>query len=118
VRSFARDVLEDHGYKVHEAADAVEALAATSHHRFDLLVTDVVMPGMSGVELVNSLEATSGEGMPVVLTSGFAEDPEIVGLMGSVPFLAKPFGASDLLRAVRGALDDVTGPRFAHGSNL
>lgn len=83
-----------------------EEYLATSHDDAGCVVTDVRMPGMTGLELVLRMKA---EGMPhpIVITSGHADILLAVEAMkaGAVGFLQKPFKASDLVEAVRGALD-------------
>jgi len=49
------------GYRVHEAADAVEALELTARRQFDVAVVDLRMPGLSGVELLDKLKAAGAE---------------------------------------------------------
>jgi CheY-like chemotaxis protein len=108
IRRLAARTLRDHGYEVIEATNGAEALAAWEQHgaRVDVLLTDVVMPGMTGVELVERI-AARGDATRVVLMSGYA-DPESVGRVqspGAVGFVEKPFTQAALLRAVRSALD-------------
>jgi len=109
VRRVARRVLEGRGYTVLEAPDAEAALALVTRHEgpIDLVVTDVVMPGIDGRELARHLAHLRPELRGVIYVSGHAEDA--IGSEGSLPleraFLRKPFSASTLLAAVRRALD-------------
>src|SRR5437867_2941313 len=75
VRSLARKGLESYGYQVREAADGPAALELCARHPrgIDILVTDVVMPGMSGRELAERL-APARSGMRVLYTSGYTDD--------------------------------------------
>ncbi len=77
VRHLARDVLSSEGYRVLEAGDGQEAveIAADFDGPIDLLVTDIVMPRMSGIELTDTLRRTR-PGIPAVLLSGY---PDRVG---------------------------------------
>jgi two-component system cell cycle sensor histidine kinase/response regulator CckA len=72
----------------------------------DLVVTDVVMPGMSGLELLDAIRRESPK-LPVLLMSGYSgglvEHARPDGV--DAPFLAKPFRMKELAEAVRGALD-------------
>jgi CheY-like chemotaxis protein len=107
VRAFAVRVLREAGYVVHAAADGVAAtqLAAAEARGIDLLLTDVVMPGIGGRELASSFAATH-PGMRVLFTSGHTDD-EILrrGIFRhSEQFLAKPYTPDVLLDAVRAAL--------------
>jgi two-component system cell cycle sensor histidine kinase/response regulator CckA len=108
VREFAQSVLEMEGYQVIEVAAADEALQAASEWAggIHLLVTDAVMPGMSGMALAAELTTQRPE-MRVLCMSGYVENvTEYLGLPArSVAFLQKPFGASDLTRKVRLVLD-------------
>lgn len=108
VRGFAARALTDRGYAVLEAADGADAIdvARTHDGRIALLVTDVVMPGMRGAELAQRLTAEFPE-MRVLFISGFTELG--IGNHGGVrpegAYLAKPFSAEGLARAVGAALD-------------
>jgi two-component system cell cycle sensor histidine kinase/response regulator CckA len=122
LRAVTREVLEGAGYRVHVASRAEEALAVSEAHPavIDLLLSDVVMPGRSGPELAAELLARR-PGLRVLYTSGYTSDAIARhGLQeAGVRLLQKPFSPSDLLRAVREALDEpltraaARGPRAA-----
>jgi CheY-like chemotaxis protein len=105
VRRLAATSLRELGYHVLEAADGAEALRLLERHGgpVDLLVTDVVMPGMGGPELARRL-AMSRPRMRVIHTSGSADGAEL-GIGSTTPFLAKPYSMAALARKVREALD-------------
>jgi signal transduction histidine kinase len=108
VRRLTRDVLTGAGYHVLEAAGADEAMQVAAGHTavIELLVTDVVMPGRNGVELVDRLR-TVRPGMRVLYVSGYT-DLGIVreGLLAEdAAFLQKPFSPENLLRKVRQVLE-------------
>jgi CheY-like chemotaxis protein len=107
VRSLARAVLERTGYTVIEAADGLTALTLAGERRddIDLLLTDVVMPGMTGLELARRVSALR-RGLPIVLMSGYAEEglPRAAAADHELGFLAKPFTNEALLARVREAL--------------
>jgi two-component system, cell cycle sensor histidine kinase and response regulator CckA len=107
VRRLARDVLSTAGYRVLEANGADEALqVAGAQPAIDLLVTDVVMPGRSGIELADRLRSASID-VRVLYISGYT-DAAIVrnGLLAEeAAFLQKPFTPQDLLRKVRQVLE-------------
>jgi CheY-like chemotaxis protein len=93
VRTTTADMLEELGYTVLEANSAEEALSLVSRGQaFDLLVTDHLMPGMNGTNLISHLRAER-PAASYVLVSGFAEH---VGVDIDVPRLSKPFRASEL----------------------
>lgn len=113
VRRLAREVLTRYGYTILEARDGEEALAIAEHHQsvIDLLITDVIMPGLGGRALAVKLIATR-PAIRVLYTSGYAADLMLrEELEGDLPFLAKSFLPSDLIRTVRGVLDAPIPPR-------
>lgn len=106
MRKLTRKMLEEHGYKVLEAIDGEAALEAIAKHsaRIDLLLTDVVMKGMNGPELVLRMMDTHPE-MKVVYMSGYTG--ELVmhqGLQGGIRLLEKPFTRWALLKSIDEAL--------------
>ncbi len=104
VREIAREFLESGGYKVIEAKDASEAINLAAKHggAIDLLVTDMVMPGMTGQELAVHLQREY-PGLHIVFMSGYSEHAatEMAHADPSVRLLSKPFSRGALLRAVR-----------------
>jgi CheY-like chemotaxis protein len=106
VRAVVERTLGRHGYQVVSVSTAEEALAlANEHPGFDLLVTDVVLPGISGRELAQRLSVTRP--LRVLLVSGYTEDAIVHGGMldPRIHFLQKPFQRAELLAAVRKLLD-------------
>jgi PAS domain S-box-containing protein len=113
VRSLARTVLEQKGYRIIEADSGLSALEQWQQQRnqIDLLFTDMVMPeGMSGRELAARLLAEK-PGLKVIYSSGYTDDMlgESSPLRNNPNFLEKPFDAYKLLKHVRDCLDGVTG---------
>ena len=108
VRAFARTVLERNGYRVLEAAGGMDAFArvATREHEVDLLVTDVVMPLMSGKELARNLAHISPK-LKVLYVSGYTGNTILHSaiLDQGADFLQKPFSSQELLAKVRELLD-------------
>jgi PAS domain S-box-containing protein len=109
VRTLEVQVLRQQGYTVLEAADGEEALHLAQTHAEDihLLLTDVVMPHMSGRELANRLE-TIRPGTKVLFTSGYTDNTIAHhGMLDpGIAFLQKPFGPLALTRKVREVLDN------------
>jgi DNA-binding response OmpR family regulator len=105
IRSPIRKILSREGYAVIEAGSADEALAAASGVKIDLLLTDVMLPGVSGLDLARRLYAAQ-PGLKVLYMSGYAPDDAV--RTGADPpgarFLAKPFTLAVLLATVREAL--------------
>ena len=114
LRALAVRTLASAGYRCLDAADAADALRVIEREqgRLDLVVTDVVMPGMSGGGLGEQLAALR-PGLPVLYTSGFPDEDAIRrGLLAEGnPFLQKPFAPNDLARKVREVLDGTSGMR-------
>ncbi|MFC5846813.1 response regulator transcription factor [Deinococcus petrolearius] len=104
VRELVREYLEEHGYRVRVASDGHEGLLEVRHHRPDLVLLDVMMPGMDGLEFLRRLRAT--EGMPVILlTARDAELDKVLGLeLGADDYVTKPFSMAELLARVRAHL--------------
>lgn len=108
IRQLAHEVIARAGYHVLEARNADEALEVAPTHkgRIDLLLTDVIMPGASGVELASQLKGLRTD-VSVLFMSGYT-DSAIVrnGLLSDeAPFLQKPFTPEGLLRKVRQVLE-------------
>jgi two-component system cell cycle sensor histidine kinase/response regulator CckA len=116
VRKLARTVLETRGYNVLEAADGREALFQCGAHEgsIDLLISDVMMPGMGGRELAEHA-LMMRPGMKVLFMSGHTEDVILKeGIEKGTAFLQKPFRPADLAHKVREILDSHAGTA-AHG---
>lgn len=109
VRRATRRILADAGYVVLEASSGSEAiaLASSSGAKLSLVLTDVVMPGMSGRELVARL-VPDHAGMRVIYTSAHTQDTAVRHKIpaGEVHFLQKPCPAETLLAKVREVLDE------------
>jgi CheY-like chemotaxis protein len=97
VRSLVRTILEHAGHEVLEAANAAQALEMLSERTPDVLLTDIVMPGMNGLALAAEAHHRR-PGIPVIFMSGFASR-YADELIGSI-CLRKPFTANELLLAV------------------
>jgi two-component system cell cycle sensor histidine kinase/response regulator CckA len=108
VRVVARGILRKNGYHVIDARHAGEALLVCEQHpgTIDLLLTDVVMPQMSGPELAKRL-AKSRPGMRVMCMSGYTDDSIVRhGVLGTeIAYLQKPITPESLTRKVREVLD-------------
>jgi two-component system, cell cycle sensor histidine kinase and response regulator CckA len=109
VREVAREFLESGGYTVLEARDGGEAMSVAASHvgSIDLLVTDMVMPGMTGPELAGRLQQKC-HGLQVLYMSGYSEHRAASTSQGdsSLRLLTKPFSRSAILRLVRQTLNE------------
>jgi PAS domain S-box-containing protein len=110
VRDMCVRVLDELGYKVLQASNGKEAIALSKGRggRIDLLMTDVVMPGMNGSELATQLILHRPE-MRVLFTSGYTENVIVHHgvLDDAVSFLGKPYSPSTLAKKIRQVLDKV-----------
>jgi two-component system cell cycle sensor histidine kinase/response regulator CckA len=108
VREVAREFLESGGYTVIEAHNGAEALRLATERKgsIDLLVTDMVMPGITGKELARRLQFLHSD-IGVVYMSGYSEQAaaETAQVDENVRLLTKPFSRGSILRAVRAALN-------------
>ena len=104
VRELAREFLEAAGYTVIEARNGQDALKLAAEHsaEIDLLITDLVMPGMTGQQLAALLQP-SRAGLGISFMSGYSEHAasEAAQSGSAVRILTKPFNRGALLRAVR-----------------
>ena len=107
VRSLVASSLRRDGYRLLIAGSAEEALTTAHSHDgpIDLLLTDAMMPGKSGVELANLMRAER-PGIPVILMSGYTEETlNVPGLKEPIELLQKPFSPRELRRRIREVLD-------------
>jgi two-component system KDP operon response regulator KdpE len=99
-----RQVLAAHGYAVRTAEDGEFALAIVGEWQPDLVLTDLQMPGMNGLELCRRLRAVSE--IPIVILSVRNEEEAIVEALdaGADDYITKPFGTNELLARIRSSL--------------
>lgn len=103
IRELVQFKLAQAGYEVVAATDGTEALAAARSQQFDLAVLDVMMPGMSGVEVCRALRAEAATStLPVILLTAKAQQADMdSGLAaGANDYLTKPFSLRDLTSRV------------------
>ena len=108
LRKLTQSFLESHGFRVHAAQNGEEALQVEAQHsgKIDLLLTDVVMPGMNGKALAERL-LQKQSGMRVLYISGYTDSfiARHGALEPSTVLLHKPFTEEELIRKVREVLD-------------
>lgn len=105
VRAALADLLHSAGYRALTFASAEDFLEQGDTQRFDCLIADMHLPGMSGIALLRQL-AANGIALPAVMITG-REDPamqEQIRHVGSVPFLRKPFADDELFAAMQQVL--------------
>ncbi len=112
VCEFMAQMLEDEGYRVEVATDGAAALRMLNDaaERFDLIITDQTMPGITGIELAGEVRKLQPN-LPVVLCTGYARTvtPKALARVGVRWMLSKPVSPDDLLAAVREALQGGAG---------
>ena len=106
IRSLVGEVLTRSGYKVFAAPNGDEAILLLEQHvdEIDLLLTDVVMPGMRGPDLARAAALLSPN-LRVLYTSGYASEPDEAFEDPDVAFIGKPFSPKELVSKVRDVLD-------------
>jgi CheY-like chemotaxis protein len=92
------------GYRVTEAGNGAEGLAALAATRPDLLVVDFAMPDMTGAEVISKARQSFPE-LPVILATGYADMAAVERLAGKPTILRKPFDIAALGDAVNEVLD-------------
>ncbi|MGE0591225.1 MAG: response regulator [Vicinamibacterales bacterium] len=120
LRELLRTTLSHSGFEVHPVASAEAALGLEPDQDFDLLLTDVVLPGRSGPDLVRAVRAMA-PGLPVILMSGDGGRVAVdADLQSGAGVLRKPFTVVELLETVREAARHVVRPaeRGADGGAL
>ena len=109
VRGLATAILESLGYRVLSAADGPTALALAAVHEgpIDLVLTDVVLPGMNGKQVAEQLELMR-PGIEVLFTSGYSQD--VIAHRGvldrEVAYIPKPYSPKDLAMKIREVLGE------------
>jgi DNA-binding response OmpR family regulator len=101
-RNIVAEFLREEGYQVDEADDGVSALQLLNKKSFDLLICDLLMPRISGFDVIAQMKSRSLS-MPVIPITGYPEALVEKGL-GHLPRFTKPFNLYDLLHTVRDLL--------------
>lgn len=108
LRVVIRMVLERAGYEIAEARHGVDALESIGVQIPDLVVADMTMPVMNGVELIDRIHANpTTASLPIVLLSGMQVEPAVSRLVNAV--VLKPFEPADLVAIIDRALHDDSG---------
>lgn len=104
VRTVTSDTIKEIGYQVVAVASAEDAVAKLTNERFDLLITDVAMPGTNGVELARRARLIDPE-MPVLFSSGYADVQMFGEELSDETVLKKPFRISQVAARIAASLD-------------
>jgi len=104
IRRVLRSTLAARGYEVQDAPSGEDAVAALRQSRFDLVLLDVNMPGMGGLEACREIRAGSAVAI-IMLTVSDSEEDKVAALdAGADDYVTKPFGMPELLARIRAAL--------------
>ena len=104
IRRVLRSTLASRGYEVQDAPSGEDALAALRQSRFDLVLLDVNMPGLGGLEACREIRAGSAAAI-IMLTVSDSEEDKVGALdAGADDYVTKPFGMPELLARIRAAL--------------
>lgn len=104
ISGLVRDYLDQAGFRVVEAADGSGALAAFDRHRPDLIILDLGLPGVDGLDVIRKIRTSSD--VPIVILSARTDETDrVVGLeLGADDYVVKPFGPKELVARVRALL--------------
>ena len=105
MRQFLKILLEKEGYTVTTAAEGGEALALVTQQPFDLVISDIRMPGMSGLDLLAQLKQVKAE-IGVIMITAFASPDDAVAAMknGAFDYITKPFNVDEIKSVIRAVL--------------
>jgi two-component system KDP operon response regulator KdpE len=104
IRRVLKSALTGQGYEVFDVRRGEEALEAVRERRFDLVLLDVNMPGMGGLEACRQIRPTSDVAI-IMLTVRDAEQDKVAALdAGADDYITKPFGTPELMARIRAAL--------------
>jgi CheY-like chemotaxis protein len=103
VRTVTSEMIGELGYRVCAVATCEEALDRVGAERFDLLITDVLMPGMNGVELARRVRNLGAE-LPILFSSGYADVQVFGEELSDEAVLKKPFRIAEAARRIEAAL--------------
>lgn len=110
LRMLIVDTLEEENYIVDEASDGEEALALLAEQDYDLIILDYMMPGFTGVEVIEKVKSEAGRnhGTTIIMLSAKSQkfDQEKGLAAGADYFISKPFSPFDLLEKVKEIIDE------------
>ena len=105
IRTGLMDLFVFHGYEVDSAADGREGLQKALRGTFDLILLDIMLPGLDGFEICNQIRARDRDQPIIMLTAKTSDEDIIQGLsLGADDYVAKPFSITQLLLRVQAVL--------------
>lgn len=117
MQSMIRDILTKEGYEVYSAYSGEEGLDKIPAIKPDLIILDIVMPGMSGFDVCRILRADESNNLTpiIMLTAQVSEDDKLIGLeLGADDYIIKPFNSRELVSRVRNTLVRIERNRCAN----
>ena len=104
IRDFVQRNLDIRGYRVYTATNGLEALQLMETHQVDLIILDIMMPHMDGLETIRRVRQTST--VPIIVLSALGEESDKIQALnlGADDYLTKPFGVGELLARVKAVL--------------
>ena len=106
IREGVRRILESDSFQVETFGNGHAALERLKHEPFDLVITDLKMPGISGIDVLRSIKEVQPD-LPVIFITGYSSVDSAVEVMklGAVDYIAKPFTPDEMLKVIRTALE-------------
>ncbi len=104
IRFIYTQELQDEGYTVVEAKDGEEGLSLFEQERPDIVILDIQMPGMDGIEVLRQMKKMSSE-TPVILSSAFPEFKQNIGVWAAEEYVVKSSNLERLKEAVKRHID-------------
>jgi two-component system, NtrC family, nitrogen regulation response regulator NtrX len=106
IRNVLRDILELEDYEVDEAKDGIEALAKVKMAKFDVIISDIKMPKMDGMDVLERIQAIAPD-IPVIMISGHGNIETAVEAVkkGAFDYISKPLDMNRILITIRNAMD-------------
>ena len=105
MREFLKILLTKEGYKVSVAAEGNSALALAGQRAFDLVISDIRMPGMSGLDLLAQLKQTQPDVGVIMITAFASPDDAVVAMRnGAFDYITKPFNVDEIKSVIKAAL--------------
>jgi two-component system, OmpR family, response regulator len=119
VRNAVKFILEGEGYDFYGAANGPEGIAKIAKFDIDLLLLDVMMPGIDGFEVCRAIKSEPSIDLPVIFISAKAEATDISRgfALGADDYIIKPFEPNDLLNRVKRVLDKCSRIRNVNPQN-
>ncbi len=109
IRTILEEYLKEEGYVAEGAGDGENALAKHAEEPYDLIITDLNMPGMTGIELIKEIAKTGGTTEFIIITGYASLDTAIEAVKaGAYDYLVKPFRIEELKVVIKNAKDKIT----------